>query len=179
MGPSTDELRSEIAAKRDDIGRDIDTIEDRVSPGRIIHRRQTAMRMKAQDVRDKVMGVRDSADSALHNATGAVTHTAQSTGAGALDAAQGRPLVAGLVAFGVGVVASSLLPPTRAEKNAVAHAQQPLESAAAELGAASHRVADDVRPAAEQAVAEVKATAQDSMANVKEHAGEVRSDLTS
>lgn len=186
MGPSTEELRSEIAAKREDIGRDIETIEDRVMPGRIIHRRQTAFRMKAQGVRDKVMGVRDAAGGALHNAGGGVTHAAgnvthaaHATGSSAQGAAQGNPLVAGIVAFGAGVIVSSLLPPSQAERNAASRAQHALEGAAAELGSAGHQVVEEVKPAAKQAVGEVQEHAQESMSSVKEGAKEARSDVTS
>ena len=53
---STDELRRDIAARREDLGRDLDAIGDRLSPGRMVDRTRGRARMRVVAVRDRVMG---------------------------------------------------------------------------------------------------------------------------
>ena len=60
---------------------------------------------------------------------------------------QGNPLAAGLVAFGVGALAGTLLPTTRREEQAVAQVQPALESAAGELAEGAQTVAAPPRTA--------------------------------
>jgi gas vesicle protein len=85
---------------------------------------------------------------------------------------QGNPLAAGLIAFGVGWLVSSLLPASEKEKELAQQAEsavrehkdallEPAKQAAQEIG-------DQLKPAAQEAVESVKATAQDAAATVKD-----------
>ena len=84
---------------------------------------------------------------------------------------QGNPLAAGLIAFGVGWLVSSLLPASEKEKQLAQQAEsavkehkdallEPAKQAAQEIG-------DQLKPAAQDAVESVKSTAQDAAATVK------------
>ena len=85
---------------------------------------------------------------------------------------QGNPLAAGLIAFGVGWLVSSLLPASEKEKQLAQQAEtavrehkdallEPAKQAAQEIG-------DQLKPAAQEAVESVKSTAQDAAATVKD-----------
>ena len=85
---------------------------------------------------------------------------------------QGNPLAAGLIAFGVGWLVSSLLPASEKEKQLAQQAEsavrehkdallEPAKQAAQEMG-------EQLKPAAQEAVESVKSTAQDAAATVKD-----------
>ena len=84
---------------------------------------------------------------------------------------QGNPLAAGLIAFGVGWLVSSLLPASQKEMELAQQAEsavrehkdtllEPAKQAAQEIG-------EQLKPAAQDAVESVKATAQDAAETVK------------
>ena len=83
---------------------------------------------------------------------------------------QGNPLAAGLIAFGVGALAGSLLPTTRREEQAVAQVQPALESAAGELGQSAQVMAETAKEHGAEAAEHLKATAQDAVESVKAEA---------
>jgi gas vesicle protein len=95
--------------------------------------------------------------------------------------AQGNPLAAGLIAFGVGWLVSSLLPASEKETQLASQAEsavrehkdqlvQPAKQVAQEMG-------EQLRPAAQQAVEEVKATAQDAAQTVKDEGQSAAQDV--
>jgi hypothetical protein len=94
-----------------------------------------------------------------------VQGTASSAVSGTQQRVQGSPLAAGLVAFGAGLVVSSLLPATKVEAQA---AHQTLE-AAKEHG---QPLVDEAKQAAQQVAADAKDQAVDAAQQVKESATE-------
>ena len=145
MGKTAEDLRRDLEEQRDSLGRDLVAIGDRVSPGRMVERRRLAVRQSFGRARDAVMGAKDtasdttqhaasSAQSAVGSAASAVGDAVTSAPAGHPVTDAGEPLAAGLVAFGVGALAGSLLPTTRREEQAVAQVQPALESAAERAG---------------------------------------------
>lgn len=120
---------------------------------------------------ERASGVASSASDAASHATDAASGAAS----GAVDSvgarAQGNPLAAGLVAFGVGMLASALIPAsereTRLASQAVDVAQEhgaPLLDEAKSVG---QDIAEDLKESATESVQQVKATAQDSAQTVK------------
>ena len=103
---------------------------------------------KAQDVADTVRG-----------APQAVTQQTQ-----------GNPLAAGIIAFGVGMLAATLIPVTDAERRA----GQQIKDNSGELTDKVKDVAadmkDDVSGTVQQAVSQVKETAQDAAQTTKQQA---------
>ena len=81
------------------------------------------------------------AASSVGNAASSVAGTVRDVPHLVEQKTEGAPLAAGLVAFGIGFLASSLLPTSRTEEQAAAKLQPALESAAGELGSADMLIA--------------------------------------
>ena len=106
-----------------------------------------------RSARDKVMGTAGGVGTSTADGAGSVKDTAQDAVSGAHDKIQGSPLAAGLVAFGAGLVAASLIPAS--EKEAVA----------------AGRVVDVAKEKGQPLVDQAKAVGQDLASSVGESAG--------
>jgi hypothetical protein len=97
----------------------------------------------------------------------------------ARERVEGNPLAAGLIAYGFGMLVSSLLPPTRAEQE-LAHQAQPLvRSAMDEAKSVGQEVVADLREPAREAVEQVKSAATDTAQSVSTHATEAARETAS
>ena len=178
MGTSTEELNRQIEDTRAQMTRDVDALQDRVSPSAIVERRKAAARSRLSSVRDSVMGT---ASSATDTIAGTVSGAGDSVGSAAgsttgtgRDTVQGSPLAAGLVAFGAGMVISALLPASRKEteiaqqvvETAKEKAQPLVQDVAASAQQAGASLREDLGAAAE----EVKQTATQSTERVRDEA---------
>ena len=167
MGTTPEDLKTNIERTRGELSADVDALADRVSPASIARRRADSVRGGAQGVRDRVMGGVSSASDSAGSAPSAVSAKAQ-----------GNPLAAGLIAFGAGLLASSLLPSTQAERqvgtavrdNAVEPVKEFAHSQAQEAQEA-------LRPVAEEHVAAVKESATDAAQTTADHAKSAGSDV--
>ncbi|HEX7095772.1 MAG TPA: DUF3618 domain-containing protein [Acidimicrobiales bacterium] len=180
MGQTAEELRDQLATQREDLGRDLEAIGDRVSPGRMVERRQAAMRRRFTDMRNALMGAADTAthvttDSASSGAS-RVSDALTDAARGARTTAQGNPLAMGLVAFGAGLVAATLFPASSTERRLAGQAQPTLEHAAEQVGPKAKEMVgemrDELQPAAKGAVSEVGETAKQAADTVKEDAAQ-------
>lgn len=184
MGQGTEEqLTRDIEARRAELSRDLDALTDKVSPAQMVERRKQATKSRLHGMKDKVMGsaqdTRAGFSSAGSNATGAMSGAADSvssTTQGAVSTieqkTEGNPLAAGLIAFGAGWLASSLLPASEKEAQAaqklVETAKdkgQPLVDEAKSVG---QEVGQNLKESATEAAEEVKASAQESAETVKQ-----------
>ena len=174
MGTSTEELNDDIARTRQDLSRDLDALQDKVSPTAIMERRKSAVRGRLASWKDNVMGSgQGAAQGAAHGAHG-LSDATSNAGSAIEDRVEGSPLAAGLVAFGTGLVIAALVPASKAE----AQGAQRLKEVAQEHGqpvideakAAAQDVGDQLKEKASQAADEVKASAQESADRVKEEA---------
>ena len=196
MGEETEQLRREIEATRGDISRDVDALTYKASPSRIVSDRVDATKSRFTRAKDRVFGSAGDAGSAVQGRASSVAGTAgdtlgsarDSVSSAASDAAsavqaapdvarrqtEGNPLAAGLIAFGVGWLVSSLLPASEAETRAAGqvadaakeHAQPVLE----EAKQAAAEVGENLKEPARDAVESVKSTAQQGAQEVKEQA---------
>ena len=178
-----DVIRRQIEDTRRELSYDVDALNEKVNPARVVDRRVTAAKGRLTSVKEKVMGSAQDTTSSAHgmasNAAGSVQDAA-STAVGAVQQApdtvirqtQGNPLAAGLIAFGVGWLVSSLLPASEKEKQLAQQAEsavrehkdqllEPAKQAAQEIG-------EQLKPAAQEAMESVKSTAQDAAATVKD-----------
>ncbi|MEV4545385.1 DUF3618 domain-containing protein [Micromonospora echinaurantiaca] len=193
---STDpaQIRREIEATRSNLSSDVDALAYKVSPSRIVDDRKQRVRTALQNVRDRVMGtasdlghgtghaahsVGDRASSAAHTVSDKAQSAASTVGDAAQRAPQvirekseGNPLAAGLIAFGVGWLASSLIPATRREQQV---ASQVKEKAGEHTGVVKEKLTEvagelkqELREPAQQATESVKSTAQDAVHAVKD-----------
>ena len=180
MGQTAEELRGQLVMQRAEVSRDLDAIGDRVSPHRMVERRQAAVRQRFADVKERVMGSAESSVDVVHDAgasaAATLTDSASSVAQGTRRAAEGNPLAMGLMAFGAGLVAATLFPATRTERDLAERAQPALEKAAAEAGPAARHVVEELKPAADDAVAELRETAMHAVSSVKEQAAEAASE---
>jgi len=189
-----DVIRRQIEDTRRELSYDVDALNEKVNPARVVDRRVTAAKGRLTSVKEKVMGSAHDTTSSAHgmasNAAGSVqgaassaadsVQSAASSAAGAIQGApdtvvrqtQGNPLAAGLIAFGVGWLVSSLLPASEKEKQLAQQAEsavrehkdailEPAKQAAQEIG-------EQLKPAAQEAVESVRSTAQDAAATVKD-----------
>lgn len=120
-------IRRDIESTRTELSRNVDALTEKVSPGRVVGRRVDRAKDGFTSMKERVMGsstsahdngpvgsVRDQASSVASS----VRETAGQSPTFAREKAQGNPLAAGLVAFGVGWLASSMLPATKKEQEA-------------------------------------------------------------
>jgi Protein of unknown function (DUF3618) len=156
MGATPDELKSNIERTRSELTADVDALADRVSPGKIARRRTEAVRGTMSGAKDRVMG-------GVSSATSAPTAVA--------DRAQGNPLAVGLVAFGAGLLASSLLPSTSTEQQiATAVKDTAVEPIKAFAKDQAQQAQETLQPAAQEAAADLKESAVSAAQNTTEHA---------
>lgn len=183
-----DQIRADIAATRSTLSDDVDALTDKVSPSRVADRQKEKVRSKVSSVKDKVFGAADHASSSVHDARGSVSDSAHGLADSAKGAphlakekAQGNPIAAGLIAFGAGLLVSSLIPSSQKEREAVR---------AVKDSDAMHTVTDEVKQGAKdlgqnlkepamQAADQVKATATDGAAQVKDTATSGAQDVKS
>jgi len=189
-----DVIRRQIEDTRRELSYDVDALNEKVNPARVVDRRVSAAKGRMTNLKEKVMGsahdTTSSAQGVASNAAGSVQNAASSAAGSVQDAAstavgavqqapdqvirqtQGNPLAAGLIAFGVGWLVSSLLPASEKEKQLAQQAEsavrehkdallEPAKQAAQEIG-------EQLKPAAQDAVESVKSTAQDAAATVKD-----------
>ena len=94
---------------------------------------------------------------------------------------QGNPLAAGLIAFGAGLLVSSLIPETEREQklaegiqplvsDVVGEARQAASAVAQELKEPAEQAVQDVKDVAQQAASQVRDTAQGSVDEVRQQA---------
>ena len=181
MSENPDAIRSDIEATRARLGTNVDAVADKVTPSNIVHRQTDKVRDAVFGVKEKVMGAADHATANIHGGTG---HTGNATGH-ARDAVgdaghaigdapaqvkaktQGNPLAAGLIAFGAGMLLSSLIPASEKEREAADALKNAAEPLTTELTEAAKDVAQGLKEPAQEAMENVKATATDAAEHVK------------
>jgi ElaB/YqjD/DUF883 family membrane-anchored ribosome-binding protein len=81
---------------------------------------------------------------------------------------QGNPLAAGLVAFGVGMVVASLMPPSQKEREAAAMVKEKAEPLVHEATDTAKEMADHLKEPAREAAKSVRDTAADGAQQVRQ-----------
>jgi ElaB/YqjD/DUF883 family membrane-anchored ribosome-binding protein len=90
---------------------------------------------------------------------------------------QGNPLAAGLVAFGVGLIAGSLLPATQKEAEAATKVRERTEPLVEDLKEAGSAVADEMRGPVQENVEALRESATEAGRDVAEHSKHAASDV--
>ena len=184
-------IRRDIESTRADLSRNVDALTEKVSPSRVVGRRVDRAKDAVGSVKDKVMGSND--DPYDHGAVGGATDKASSVASSIGDTAtsaptiarqktQGNPLAAGMIAFGVGWLASSLLPATEKEQEAATavkdKASEHSDTLTAPIKEAAGNAKENLRAPAQDAVQSVKGTATEATATVKDEAAAAKDDVT-
>jgi gas vesicle protein len=201
MAQEPDRLRQDIEATRSSLTRDVDLLAEKTSPKKVAQRRWTAVKDKvmgssesarqsagdgmstvqdkvqdkASQLGDKAGQLGDKAGSAAHDVADSVRSAPQAVA----KQTQGNPLAAGIIAFGVGMLAATLVPVTDLERRA----GQQLKDNAGDLTDRVKDVAtemkDDLSGTVQHAVSEVKETAQDAAQTTKDQAQSSAQDVKS
>lgn len=185
MATEPDQIRSQIETTRANLASNVDQLADRTSPARIMNRGWQKVADKVHAVGDRVMGAPSSAASSVKEmadqagekmgeaASGAAAAVREAPHAAAQQT-RGNPLAAGLIAFGVGLLAAALIPESDAERrlsrqladsDLVEKVSEPLKQSAGEVG---HGIAEDVKESGSQLVDSAKDHASDAMQEAKE-----------
>lgn len=188
---SPEEIQQEIEQTRAELSGNVDRLTEKVSPGRVVGRRVDRIKGSAASLRERVMGsaedgsglrgAGDSLGSAAGSVTGSVTDTVKDGVSGAPQAVraktQGSPLAAGLIAFGVGMLLSSLAPASDAEQQVAARAEDRAKELAQPLKQEGQQLAQDLKQPVQDAVAQVKSSATDAATETTEQAKSAAQDV--
>jgi ElaB/YqjD/DUF883 family membrane-anchored ribosome-binding protein len=181
MGTRSDELKSDIERQRQVLGEDLEAVGDRLSPGRMVERRRSAVSQRFTSARNKVMGTADKGRGTVRDAAATAVERTGEAGQAVKDqataapqvvgsATEGNPLAAGLIAFGAGLLTASLLPVTEREHRAAEQLKPTLEGAAEEAKSLAEESAEHLRPKAEEAATQVREQASGAAKTVSEEA---------
>lgn len=180
MAEEPDRLRQDIEQTRGSLTRDVDLLAEKTSPRKAARRRWGAVKERvmgssqyarhsaadsAHTVADKASQLGDKASQLGDKAGSAAQELGESVRSAPRTVArqaQGNPLAAGVIAFGVGMLAATLLPVTDAEQRA----GYQIKENAGDLGDRAKQVAgelkDDLAGSAQQAAGQVRDVAQDA-----------------
>jgi len=180
------QLKHDIEGTRSQLSADLDALTDRVSPSNVAHRQVDKAKAGVVGVKDRIMGsAHDAADGVRDAASSAPT--AGDGVAQVKSRAQGNPLAAGVIAFGAGLLLSSLFPASAKETEAARTLVETAKDKGQPLLDEAKSVASDVGGSlgehAKQAAAQVKETATDAagtvQADARDAAGTVKDHGTS
>jgi uncharacterized protein YjbJ (UPF0337 family) len=168
----TDKVKDAVAGVKDKIMGAADTATSKV---------QDTVGSTTSTVHDKVSSGASHTGDALHS-TGESLHGAKDNVAAKLSGAgtaisqapaqvkaqaQGNPLAAGLIAFGAGMLLSSLIPASTKEREAADQLKTAAQPLAGKVTEAAKGVVQDLKEPAQEAVENVKAAAADGAQNVR------------
>lgn len=184
-----DVIRQQIEETRRNLSYDVDALNEKANPVRVVDRRVSRAKDSVTGMKDKVFGSApdssphrspsaSSAASSVQDAASSAAHSVQNAPDAVQRQTQGNPVAAGLIAFGVGWLVSSLLPTSEKEKQLASQAEsavkQPLIDQAKQV---AQEAGDALKPAAQQAVESVKGTAQEAAQTVTEHGRSAAQDV--
>ena len=185
-----DEIRAEIERTRAALSDDVDALTDTANPKNIARRQVGKAKGALTDVKDRVMGVGDDVKERVmgagenakdrvvgtgENLAGTVQDKASAVGDAVTSAPEtakaktrGNPLAAGLIAFGAGMVISSLIPSSQKEQQAVSNLQSNLEPLKEKATEVAKDFGQQLKEPAQEAAESVKSTAAEGVQNVKD-----------
>ena len=199
-----DEIRADIERTRAALSDDVDDLAESVKPKNVAGRQVGKVKDAASNLKERVMGsddddysgsavgtVGDKASSAKDAVAGKAYGTKDTVSERASDAreavrqaprrmkrrAQGNPLAAGVVAFGLGMLVSSLIPSSEKEREAVSQLQQNLEPVKEKATEVARDVGESLKPAAQEAAQSVKTTAQEGVEAVRQEGQSAAQDV--
>jgi uncharacterized protein YjbJ (UPF0337 family) len=188
MAEEPDRLRQDIENTRASLTRDVDLLAEKTSPTKVAQRRWNSVKEKvmgssdhgrheAADTASSAMStVQDKASSAVGTVQDKASQVSDVAGEKAHDAAnavrsapravaahtQGNPLAAGIIAFGVGMLAATLIPVTDLERRTGQQLKDNSGELTDKVKDLATEMKDDLSGTVQHAVGEVKQTAADA-----------------
>ena len=179
MSNDPEQIRREIERTRSELSDNVNALGDKVNPGSIAKRQVSRVRGAATSVKDAVLGsASDAADTGQQVAT-TMGDAVSDAPSAVTRKAQGSPIAAGLIAFGAGLLVSSLLPASQVEQQAAEKVKDTAQPMVENLTETAKEVAGNLKEPTQQAVEEVKSTATDAAATVKDEATTAADDVKS
>jgi gas vesicle protein len=183
MSNDPDQIRREIERTRSELSDNVNALGDKVNPGSIAKRQVGRVRGAATSVKEAVLG--SDSDPTDTGVAGTVSDAVSDAPSAVARKAQGSPIAAGLIAFGAGLLVSSLLPASRVEQQAAENIKdtaQPLvddltdtvKETAGNLQEPAQHALEEVKTTATQAAGTVRDEATDAAADVKDHATDAK-----
>jgi hypothetical protein len=135
-------------------------------------------------VADRAYAAKDAVTDKAYAARDTVSEKASEAGEAVRQApaslkrrAQGNPLAAGVIAFGLGMLVSSLIPSSEKEREAVSQLQENLEPVKEKAAEVAKDVGESLKPAAQEAAESVKTTAQEGVETVRQEGQSAAQDV--
>lgn len=173
MSENPDAIRADIEATRARMGTNVDALADKVSPSHIVHRQTDKVKEAVFGMKEKVMGAADSANENLSDVGASISDAPLQM----KSKTQGNPIAAGLIAFGVGLLAASLIPISQKEREAADSLKTAAEPMTANLTEAAKDLAEGLKEPAQDAMEQVKATATEGLQHVKAEGQDAATDV--
>lgn len=173
MSNNADEIRAHIEVTRAELGTDVDALADKVTPSKIAHRQVGKVRDAIGGIRERVMGsAEDLADrgSAASDTIADAAHTAK-------EKVEGNPLAVGLIAFGVGWLAATLIPASEKEKEVASSVKDAAQPLIHEVTDAAMDMAKNLKEPAQDAAQAVKDSATEAVDDIREEASSAADDV--
>jgi len=177
MSNDPEQIRREIERTRSDLSDNVNALGDKVNPGSIAKRQVGRVRGAATSVKDAVLGSAADATDSGQRVAGNVGDAVADAPTAVARKAQGSPIAAGLIAFGAGLLVSSLLPASRVEQQAAEKVKDTAQPLVDDLTDTAKQVAENLKEPAQQAIGEVKATTTDAVDTVREDATSAATDV--
>ena len=121
-----------------------------------MERRKNRMTNGLRTAKDRIFGSASDAGGAVADTAGTAVDAVRSAPDAAMTQTQGKPVVAGAVAFGVGFLVAAAFPPSEVEEQAASKVIDKAEPLKEQLTAAGQDVAEHLKEAATEAAAQVK-----------------------
>lgn len=192
MSNNPEEIRTDIEQTRTELGRDVDALAEKVDPTKAVERQKDRLRDRFRNMSEAVMGTPDSSggqstSGTLHDAQERAQDMAHQAGEAVQNipdrvtsGTRGNPLAAGLIAFGAGWLAASLLPSSRMEQDAAQNVKERAQPLVDEAKSVAQEAGQHLKPQVQQAAQAVKDTATQGVEHVKEegqgHAQDLKDD---
>jgi uncharacterized protein YjbJ (UPF0337 family) len=181
MAEEPDRLRQDIENTRASLTRDVDMLAEKTSPKRVAQRRWNSVKEKVMGTSEHASNATSDALATTKNKAGDVASTVQDKAGDVAESvrnapraigqqAQGNPLAAGIIAFGVGMLAATLIPVTDAERRAGQQLKENSGDLTDKVKDVAGEFKDDLSGTVQEAVGQVKETAQDAAQTTKDQA---------
>jgi gas vesicle protein len=169
MAEDPEDLKRNIEQTRRDVGRDVDALTEKVSPGRVVGRRVERARGGVHRLKERVMGssesVADSAGSAMSSVRDMGDQVGEAVGSApdfARSRTRGTPLAAGAIAFAAGWVIAAALPASTRERELAQEAKDRALDAAEPVKEQAAQMAQDLKENLREPVQEATEQLKDS-----------------
>lgn len=170
MSDDPDAIRADIESTRRELSGDVDALADKVTPSKIAHRQTEKVKSAFRSATERVMGSAESAGHSAQSAGSSIGDTVSGAGRAVVDKAEGNPLAVGLIAFGVGWLAASLIPASTKEREIAANVKDAAQPLLQEAAGVAKQMAGDLKEPAKEAASAVADSAKDAVGTVKDEA---------